>query len=158
MAAGLTLLACIAAAWMQPEVEPPYRHLELAPGIPVDGHMMQLPQQHGIVLGCYGPRYPRGFPGEWTACYWVFATGEKHDLTGTVEIDGVAYTPRVPNPSVGGRGETTWRAYSADGAQAVIPYTIPGVLSADFNGDGVPDTRDVQAFLDAWSEQRSVSD
>lgn len=153
MSAGLTLLACIAAARMQSEDQPFYRSLDLAP-VPANCHVM-IPPAMGVVLGCWSAEYPRDLD-ESTAAYWLVATGERVDLSGTVDVDGVAYTPRWPQPGVDpATGATIWNANSAAGDWTQVVVVLPGVAkSADFNADGVVNTMDVTAFLNAYADQR----
>lgn len=155
MSAGLTLLACIAAARMQPEDEPFYRSLQLAP-VPPSGHVL-LPPDMGVVLGCWTADYPRDMD-ESTAAYWLVETGERVDLSGAVDVDCVAYTPRWPQPGVdAATGATIWNANNAAGEWTQVVVVLPGVAkSADFNGNGVVNTQDVTAFLNAYADQRAI--
>ena len=155
MAAGLALLACIAAARMQPEDQPFYRSLQLAP-VPASGHVL-LPPDQGVVLGCWTSDYPRDLD-ESTAAYWSVETGERADLIGMVDIDGVAYTPRWPQPGVdAATGATLWNCNNAAGEWTHVVVVLPGVArSADFNADGVVNTQDVTAFLNAYADQRAI--
>ncbi len=153
MSAGLTLLACIVAARMQPEDQPFYRSLQLAP-VPPSGHVL-LPPAMGVVLGCWSAEYPRDLD-ESTAAYWLVGTGERVDLIGMVDIDGVAYTPRWPQPGVDpATGASLWNANNAAGEWTQVVIVLPGVArSADFNANGVVNTMDVTAFLNAYADQR----
>lgn len=123
-----------------------FTSMEKDPNLPWH-HYTMLPPQHGIILGWWED------DDIIHACYWVCATGKKYDLPPT-EIDGVVYTLRHPHPGVGNQGETVWDGWTSFNERALINIQIPGVLSADFNGDGIPNTQDVTAFLNAWNEQR----
>lgn len=135
---------------------PVFSAMEPAPGVPWHGHVMLAPEQ-GVILGCWSPDYPADL-GDATACWWSVATGERHDLADPVVIGGVEHLPRFPAPGVdAATGATVWHCRSASGAWAPAVLVVPGVArSADFNGDGTVDTRDVTAFLAAWAAQREI--
>jgi hypothetical protein len=55
-------------------------------------------------------------------------------------------------------GEISGVQASIDGAAAILATGAVPSCSADFNGDGSVDTRDVLAFLNAWTQQDPASD
>lgn len=136
----------------EPINAPVWGTLGLADGIPANQHRMLQPQA-GVVLGCWWTADDRSHP---TACYWLVGTGERVDLAEPVEVGGVAHTPRYPRPGVDPvSGAAVFECWSDDQRMAYATLTIPeAVKTADFNGDGTVDTRDVTAFLNAWGEQR----
>ncbi|HZW10513.1 MAG TPA: choice-of-anchor tandem repeat NxxGxxAF-containing protein [Phycisphaerales bacterium] len=79
----------------------------------------------------------------------VIGTGD--ELDGSV-VTGVAMFREGLNDS----GQIAFLAFLDDG-RAVVGVATPD-CAADFNGDGVVDTRDVLAFLNAWNADDSASD
>lgn len=152
-------LALLGAAFALPQPQdggdpvPVYMSFERAPGVPWYCHVVNTPER-GIMLGYYTLDFPRKLRDA-TAFYVVVATGERVDLPGPVDIEGVPFTPRWPSKGVDATGATVWQCTNAAGEWAPATIILPGVArSADFNGDGPVNTLDFNDFLNAWADQR----
>lgn len=163
-AANLIVLCCTAAAGLgipallpQPEPisAPVWSTLELAEGIPANQHLTLQPEG-GVVLGAWWREGERSTP---TTCYWLLprdgGVAPRTDIT--EPIDG--YTPRWPLPGVDlVTGNVKVECWNDNREHRDLFITIPeAVRSADFNGDGLVNTIDVTAFLNAWGAQRETT-
>ncbi|HZW08626.1 MAG TPA: GC-type dockerin domain-anchored protein [Phycisphaerales bacterium] len=78
-------------------------------------------------------------------------------IAGTVAVAGGQVTVSGAQ-SFANEGEISGVQATIDGDAAIVATGSVPACGADFNGDGSVDTRDVLAFLNAWTQQDPASD
>ncbi|HZW10183.1 MAG TPA: YCF48-related protein, partial [Phycisphaerales bacterium] len=109
----------------------------------LNGHEAAVATYHADVDGEWGRLYRTTDGGAtWVPLQLIDWGG--HDMSGRIySLDAFA-------------GGGIWAASSEDGF--IWAAEVPSACAADFNGDGVVDTRDVLAFLNTWNTQGDGAD